>query len=140
MRGDDARGETLIELLLTIAIMGIAVIGIVFGMGVAVKASDYDRKNGRVENLLRNYAETISAAQYVAPPSYSTASNSQGDTASVTQALCWNANPDAVGWVGCGPDTGVQQLTLQAQSTDGRSSKTLVIVKRDTGVQLPSVP
>ncbi|MFM8304639.1 MAG: hypothetical protein ACKOA9_10130 [Actinomycetota bacterium] len=139
-RGAGARGETLIELLATVTVMGIAVVAVVFGMAVAVKASGADRKHGRIEAVLRNGAEAISAAAYDPGGAYSgalapvPALDADTATYSIGSVLrgCLDVNGSAAA---C--DTGVQELTLTARSADGRISKTLVIVKRNAGVGSP---
>lgn len=134
-RATGARGETLVELLATVAVMGIAVVGIVFGMGIAVKASGTDRKHGRLEALLRNGAEAITATpaydttgQYVTVLSGVPKTGNDQIGSALNHYLNTSAGPTTV-------DTGVQELTLTA--TAGSSSKTLVIVKRNPGVGSP---
>ena len=58
-------GLTLVELLVTIAIMGIAFAVLVGGMGTAVLGSDLHRKQADAENILRSFAETVKSAAYV---------------------------------------------------------------------------
>ena len=58
-------GLTLVELLVTIAIMGIAFAVLVGGMGTAVLGSDLHRKQADAENILRSFAETVKSAEYV---------------------------------------------------------------------------
>ena len=55
------RGETLIEILATIIIMGSAIIAIVAGIAVAVNSSDEHKKYVTVDTVLRDYAEAVAA-------------------------------------------------------------------------------
>lgn len=57
-------GLTLVELLVTVAIMGIAFGVLVGGMGTAVLGSDLHRKQADVENILRSFAETVKSTTY----------------------------------------------------------------------------
>lgn len=67
-------GLTLVELLVTVAIMGIAFAVLVGGLGTAVLGSDLHRKQAEVENMLRSFAESVKGGPYVpcaGPSSYS---------------------------------------------------------------------
>lgn len=63
-RATGEAGLTLVELLVTIVIMGIAFAVLVGGLGTAVLGSDLHRKQAKVENLLRTFAETVKSAPY----------------------------------------------------------------------------
>lgn len=142
----DERGETLVELLVAMAILGIAVVAIVAGLATSVLVSDVHRKQAEAGVLVRDYAAALQAAVvtsqagYVScgtPASYAPSvpavaatglSIPSGYTASVTRVQYWNgagfASSCAAG------DLGLQQLTLQVSSTDNRASEPLVIVLR----------
>ncbi len=128
-------GETLLELLVALAIMSVAVVAIVGGLVVAIMMSDVHRKQATAGAAVRDYAETIENAVvgggYVAcagtgscgggftPPS--------GYTAGVVSVRYW----DGSAWQAtCGTDTGVEQLTLHVASTDNRADEQLIIVVR----------
>ena len=59
MNARGERGETLLELLMTVSIMGIAFIGILAGIGTTFMAGDSHRQNATAETVLRSYAERI---------------------------------------------------------------------------------
>jgi prepilin-type N-terminal cleavage/methylation domain-containing protein len=59
------RGFTLIESLVTIVIVGIAFAVFVGGMGTAIMAADYHRKQAVSQATVRNFAESVKAANYV---------------------------------------------------------------------------
>lgn len=63
-RATGEAGLTLVELLVTIVIMGIAFAVLVGGLGTAVLGSDLHRKQAKVENLLRTFAETVKGSPY----------------------------------------------------------------------------
>lgn len=139
----DERGESLVELLLAVAILGIAIVAILAGMATAITASDANRKQARVETLLRNYAEAITnpAVAYVecattgsypaSPPGFTLPPNF---TLTVTQVRYWDgANPAAFGGTCGSPDRGIQHLTVRVRSTDDLAGQTLGFVKRRPG-------
>ena len=55
----DDRGESLIEILVAVLIMGTAVVAIVGGLLASVKMSDVHRKQATSGGLARDYAELI---------------------------------------------------------------------------------
>jgi type II secretory pathway pseudopilin PulG len=56
---DDDRGETLIELIVALAIMGITVVAIVSGIATGIVMSDIHRKQATAGAVVRQYAEAI---------------------------------------------------------------------------------
>jgi Tfp pilus assembly protein PilV len=143
----DDRGESLIEILLSITILGIAVIAIVAAMGTSILASDLRSKQARSETFLRNWVESIATPDtpYVecATPGaagYSAAnlgaSVPAGYTATITAISYWNGSSTSPAVFGAAPascptsDNGLQQLTLRISSNDGRTSRSTSILKR----------
>lgn len=129
------RGETLLELLIAVVIMGVAVVAVVGALVSSVQLSDVHRKQATASAAVRDYGEAITNA--VAGGGYvacaGAASYGSGYTApsgyakSVTSVRYWNGS----GWQpSCSTDTGLQQLTLQVASADGRASEQLVVVVR----------
>ena len=133
------RGETLIELLVTIVIMGLAFGAIIAGVGVAIASSDSHRQEATAEGVLRSYAERLTdpkdvpyvdcanAGSYASVPGFSAPS---GWSVSITGITFLQADNTFGG--GCSPDRGAQQLTLQAVSPHPKNGATeqVVIVKR----------
>jgi len=58
-RARDEAGTTLVELLITIVIMGIGFTTIIGGLGVSVIGSDRHRRQADADNRLRSYAESV---------------------------------------------------------------------------------
>jgi type II secretory pathway pseudopilin PulG len=136
-RWPDDRGKTLIELLVAI-IMGIAVGGLL----ASVKFSDVHRKQATSGGLARDYAELIdrhvAGSGYAAcagPAAYSPTAvgytlpaDYDDNTAGVTTVRYWTA---AGTWAAtCSSDFGLQQVTVQVASPDGRATEQFVLVVR----------
>jgi type II secretory pathway pseudopilin PulG len=132
----DDQGETLIELIIAIAIMGIAAVSIVSGIVTSILMSDVHRKESSAGAYVHDYAEnvenTVAAGGYVLAANTGSYPYTPPDTrytASITTVQCWTGSA----WTGCtaGTDIGVQQLTLQVKTnTDTRASESLVVVVR----------
>ncbi|HEY3608687.1 MAG TPA: type II secretion system protein [Pseudonocardiaceae bacterium] len=133
----DDRGETLLEVLIAVVIMGIAIVAIIGGLVTSVMLSDVHRKQATAGSAVRDYAETIE--QYVAANTYVACQSAanytslvaftkpNGYTPWVSRVQYWNGS----GWVTtCGTDSGLQQLTVQVSSNDKRATEQLVIVVR----------
>ena len=143
-------GVTLVELLVTVAILGIAFVALVGGMTTSVVGSDLHRKEATAESLVRGYAEgvkakTVAYADCATPAQYSPAavgfSTPSGYTPSVSRVEYWQ--PDAVnpntgtfvsslGTCSKTPprDNGVQRISVRVASADGRATEQIQIVKR----------
>jgi type II secretory pathway pseudopilin PulG len=132
--GRDARGETLIELVISIVILGITVTAIFSGISLSIETSDIHRKETNASIYLRDYAETIENA--VAGGGYATGTGSYAAyvpsdshyTASIASVQCG----PGTSWTSCsaGTDVGLQRLTLRVASTDGRAKEQLTIIVR----------
>jgi len=137
----DERGETLVELLATVVIIGTAVLSVLAAIGVAITASDANSKQVTALTVARNYAEAIQAAAYVpcaTAASYSPAAVSYtaptGFTATIVGGLGYydgtSSGPASFGATCTAPDKGAQQISIEAKSSDARADRTLQIVKR----------
>jgi prepilin-type N-terminal cleavage/methylation domain-containing protein len=137
-------GMTLAEVLVAVAILGIAVIAIVNGIGTVSMSSDRHRKQATADTVLKSYAENVKEkaklGAYVScgsSPAPSTASYASlpgtptvaGYSSSVTSLQFLNS---AGGFqASCpSPDQGAQLLTLSVQSTDGRDTESVQMVLR----------
>jgi prepilin-type N-terminal cleavage/methylation domain-containing protein len=142
------RGETLVELLVALSIMGIAVVAIVGGLGTSVMMSDIHRKQATAGAYVRDYGEAIqnmvaatgyatcaTATTYQSPPGFAVPPHY---TASVVDVRYWVDLPAghpptlvAGDWQPtCSADSGLQRLTVQVESEDHRAREQLVVVVR----------
>ncbi|MER7249578.1 type II secretion system protein [Kribbella sp. NPDC000426] len=130
------RGESLLELVVAIALMGVAVVAVMAGLTTTVLMSDTQRKQATAVTTVRNYAEALQ--QYVADGHYVACASTYvvpgftappGFTARVVSGSVQY-------WTGalwlplCLPDRGLQRLRVSVASTDGRAAETLDVVLR----------
>jgi len=137
--GSNDEGETLLEVVMSVAIMGIAVVAIVGGIATSILMSDIHRKQATAGAYVRSYAEAV--VGYVAVPGNFNATTvpsalqtavgfaaPAGFIASVTMVQCWDDTGKVFG--GCVAGNTVQRVTLSVASTDSRASESLVVVVR----------
>lgn len=143
-RGHD-RGETLVELLVAIAVMGTAVVTIIGATATAIRLSNIHREQAKAGAYLREFAEAIEA-NVANPTTGYRLCNSSGLTAAyagyynplppapyqtdITAIRAW----DGTGYTivpgpGCS-DPGVQRVSLRVWVTTDNVSETLDIVIR----------
>ncbi|MGH3862070.1 type IV pilus modification PilV family protein [Actinokineospora sp.] len=144
MRADD-RGETLLELLIAVVILGIGAVAIGAGLTTSVLASDVHRKQSTAGTMVRDFGEAIRTSVanggYVAcaaPGAYASPAGfavPTGYTSAVTATKYW----DGTAWqASCGTDTGLQQLTLQVAGNDGRATeRTIIVIRKPCGLGEP---
>jgi type II secretory pathway pseudopilin PulG len=124
-------GETLIELIITIAIMGITIPAVIGAVVVAIDSSSQDRRIVQAQQLLTSWSETIaqanteasytSASCPLSPSYYATGSFApsptlpSGFTASVATVDYWQASTGSFG--GCALDEGIRRIHLQIAVT-----------------------
>jgi type II secretory pathway pseudopilin PulG len=136
------RGETLVELLLAIVILGLAGLAVLGGMGTSIIVSDVHRKETVSGAAVRAYAEQlqtkVAGSAYVncaTPSSYANGTIGYtppaGYVASATRVTYWSVAGKTF-QSACGTDSGVQAVTLQVSDTPpsrGTVSLTVVIRK-----------
>jgi type II secretory pathway pseudopilin PulG len=134
----DDRGESLLELVISVAILGLAVVAIVGGLGTGILVSDVHRKQATAGTAARNYAESVTnkvaggGYQDCAPAAhYATLSGfvpPSGFAASASISY-WNGTRWLAPSEPC-VDTGLQRLTVDVASADGRVSERVAVVLR----------
>jgi type II secretory pathway pseudopilin PulG len=123
-------GETLVELLVAIAILSVAIIVIVGGLGNAIFASNVHRNHATAGAVARNAAEALQdrTLAWNVSGSY-TVSGSNGVSVSVT-AKCWNGDSPATFAACPNGGRGLQALTVTASGN--RVSESVTVLKRRT--------
>jgi type II secretory pathway pseudopilin PulG len=130
----DDRGETLLELVMAIVIAGVCVVAIGSGIALSVKISDVHRQQAIAGQYLHDYAEVVQSS-YVACTSGATHDYSSG-LPSPSNGGPWKLTQSAIKyWNGTAftatcpaTDPGLQQVTLELQTTDGLVDESLVVV------------
>lgn len=145
-------GETLVEIIVSVFILGFAAVAIGAGMTLSIKVSDIHRKQANAGSYVRDFAESVNQSatnNYVNCISKATANLSTGSggyvnytppsgyTASISQVQYLTSagssgSPGASAVFGatCTTDLGAQQLTIQVASNDARATEKLVVVIR----------
>jgi type II secretory pathway pseudopilin PulG len=135
-RSDD--GISLIEVLVAIALLGIAVVTIISGILTSIVTSDTHRNKATAETVLRGYAE---AMRDYAQANYSSCATSYPATLVFTPPTGFTPKVNGVdylgasGWVAqpaptCGTTDTIQRLRLEVDATNGRATETVQIVIR----------
>ncbi len=144
-RTSDDRGETLLELVIAVVILGIAVVAIVGGLASSVLISDVHRRQAQTGVIVRDYAEALQAAitadqaNYVAcagPANYVPSAAAIAATG-FTVPSGYTATASVQYWDGsafgacpAGGDTGLQRVSLTVTSDNGRARQSLVVLVR----------
>lgn len=124
-------GLTLAEVVVAVAILGIAFAVVVGAMMSAVVSSDVDRKQAAAQNALRTAAEEINAEAYDPCP------GTPAYGASVTPPTGFTLTVSTEFWSGtafqatCPPtDQGLQRLHLTLAHSGGKASESVEMMKR----------
>lgn len=134
------RGETLIELMATVVLMGISIVALIGSLLGAMTTSHYQQRNVQAANLTENAAESIRLASYVTcagTSSYSGAmptSNAKVQYSVSEVKYLHNRDDASATWDGSCPSTdqGAQQITVLVKITSTpRVQKKLTFVKRN---------
>ena len=134
------RGETLLELLVAVLLMGTSVLALVGGIGTGIRISDIHRKQATAGAYVRAYAEAIEGAVAQSPSAYVECAGpaayvsafSIGDpkyAASVVDVTYWDGSAFSSSCV-AGSDTGVQLVSLRVTSSDDLVAESLDVVIR----------
>jgi type II secretory pathway pseudopilin PulG len=135
-RKTSERGESLVELLVTIAIISIAVVALVGALADTISASSSHRQHATAETVARNVAEALKnrntpyVPSGVYPPSAWSSVNTTGYNVTAN-TTCWNAptNP-ATFSASLNCTSFLQQIKVTATSPAKGEKESVVILKR----------
>jgi prepilin-type N-terminal cleavage/methylation domain-containing protein len=136
------KGDTLIEVLVSVVIMGIAAVAIFGGLLTSVSLSSYHRHQSSAGTSVRNFGESV--VKYAAGTGYTAcATTATYSPASVGYTAPSGLAASAVSvqyWIGSAwtstgctssTDTGVQKVSIQVTtSADSRATELLTIIVR----------
>lgn len=126
----DERGETLLELVVAVAIMGIVLVAFAGGLLAVTYMSDVHRKQASAGAYVRDYAEAIES-WVAAPGNYPSCANGPSATySSVTVPSFPPGGYAKSASSSCPFGSDITQLTLRVNSSDNRATEQLVIFVR----------
>ena len=139
----DERGETLLELVVAIMILGVFVVAVGSGVAVSAKVSGIHQQQSTAGTFLHNYAESIQGTYNACtgaatPASVQTAYLSglavpAGFTAPTAAVKFWRATPGTFVSAGAtcpAADPGLQQVTFTLNTSDGLVTESLSVIVR----------
>jgi type II secretory pathway pseudopilin PulG len=153
-------GESLVELMVTIAIMGTAMVAILGALWTTLRVADYNSKSSSADAALREFAEQLkqpnatdtftyvpctTAGAQVTYPTFDPPAPYEHYDATVTKVRYltgYTAANEPV-WANACPatDLGLQEITLKVTGPDNdpdiKSTDTVTIVKRDARDDVP---
>jgi prepilin-type N-terminal cleavage/methylation domain-containing protein len=122
-------GFTMVEVLVTIVILGILFAAVLGGLATLVTSSALHRRQADVGAVVRSAAEAVNAAPYepCATATYSAALNGTSHPSNVGAPTLVAVTK--IDGTACSSDPGMQMVQVQAVSTDGKTSERLWVVK-----------
>ena len=140
--GSDA-GFSLVEIVITIAIVGVTFSAILGGLFASITVSALQQKEATADTVARSAAEVVKDSGHnpyknncPGPGAYSLAGLSvpSGFSVHITDITYWDGQPPAGGAVvfqsNCPSDRGMQRITIAATSADGQATETVQVIKR----------
>ena len=124
-------GFTLVEILVAVAILGIAIVGILGAMATFLQVGRIDRSVADLDQVVRTYSETVNGVSYVScASSYPSVTLPPGYTFSAGPTIkYWNGDNPATFAASCGTDKGVQQISATVRQTASAQTQSVLIVK-----------
>jgi prepilin-type N-terminal cleavage/methylation domain-containing protein len=136
-------GFSLVEIVITIAIVGVTFSAILGGLFASITVSALQRTEATADTAARSAAEVVKDSEHnpysncAGPGHYSLTGLSvpNGFSVTITDVAYWDGHPPAGGAVGFQPncpgsDAGIQRITIAAASSDGQATETVQVIKR----------
>jgi prepilin-type N-terminal cleavage/methylation domain-containing protein len=135
-------GFSLVEIVITIAIVGVTFSAILGGLFASITVSSLQRKEATADTVARSAAEVVkdsvqnSYNNCAGPSAFSLTGVSvpSGFSVHITDVAYWDGQPPAGGAVvfqsNCPSDKGIQRITIVATSDDGQATETVQVIKR----------
>ncbi len=125
-------GFTLVDMLLAVAILGIAVVTLVGGMMTAIRTSDLERKAAEALVTTRAYAEAVANDTYAdCAASYPAGGASLPAGMSIALAVrYWDATSTSFVTSCPATDSGLQRVIVTVSTSDGRATESIKVAKR----------
>jgi prepilin-type N-terminal cleavage/methylation domain-containing protein len=124
-------GFTLVEVLVAVAIMGIAVVGIMMALATMINVSSVGRSLANVDQVARKYSESMTAASYTScASSYSSVTLPSGYSFSSGPTITyWNGDNPPTFASSCSSDKGVQRVAASVREQSSGQTSNVVVVK-----------
>jgi Tfp pilus assembly protein PilV len=137
----DEAGTTLVEVLMTVAILGVAVVAIVGGMGTSIIGTDHHRKQAQAQTVLMSAVDVVKS-QSVNPYQACATTGTYAAGTGLTLPAGWTTAYITVRsvkyWDGSSfattcpsPDSKLQLIEVQVATPDGRATESVDVVKRN---------
>jgi prepilin-type N-terminal cleavage/methylation domain-containing protein len=128
-------GFTLIELLATIAIMGLAIVGLLGALGTFLHAGTIQRSTANIDQVSRVYTEALVSAPYGScATAYSSVTLPAGYSfAAGPTVRYWNGDNPATFATTCATDRGVQQVSATVKDNSSGQSQQVAVAKTEAG-------
>jgi prepilin-type N-terminal cleavage/methylation domain-containing protein len=128
---DSESGFTLVEILVAVAIMGIAVVGIMMALATMLNVSSVGRSLANVDQVTRKYTENMTAASYSScASSYSSVTLPSGYSFSSGPTISyWNGDNPATFASSCSSDQGVQRIAATVREQSSGQTASVVVIK-----------
>jgi Tfp pilus assembly protein PilV len=135
-------GTTLVEVLMTVAILGIGIVAVVGAMGTSIIGTDHHRKQAQAHTVLLSAVDAVKS-QTANPYQPCATTGTYAATSGVTLPAGWAASYVTVQSVtywdgGTGfsascpsPDSKLQLIDVRVATPDGRATESVAVVKRN---------
>jgi len=123
-------GDTLIEVVMAVAILGIAVVGIISGLGTTILGANLHRAQATGGTSLVTAVENLKTQTFQACPAvYAALTPPAGWTQSVTVQY-WDSSTSSYGDACPSLDATLEKVTVALTSPNGKVTESVDVIKR----------